>query len=102
MAQDACLKPSTLQEIKQHRTTALRRLWLPYSKICDELSFDDEVVVRGESYETKTVFFFGLYSGFFRSKNMLCVVGKVASVLKVNISYVLVVMHLVIQVQSFT
>jgi len=67
MTQDACLKSSTLQEIKQHTkddnlqelikvTKAgwsetkgeLSHLVLPYFGIQNELSFDDDVVVRGE------------------------------------------------------
>ena len=69
MTQDACLKPWTLQEVKQHiaNDDSLQELikvskasWpetkgelshciLPYFGICDELSVDDDVVVRGES-----------------------------------------------------
>ena len=68
MTQDACLKPSTLQEIKQHTAKddslqelikvikvgwpetkgELSHLVLPYFGIRDELSVDDDVVVRGE------------------------------------------------------
>ena len=63
-----CLKPSTLQEIKQHTAKddslqelikvikagwpetkgELSHLVLPYFGIRDELSVDDDVVVRGE------------------------------------------------------
>ena len=69
MTQDACLKPSALQEIKQHKAKddslqelikvikagwpktkgELSHLVLPYFGIRDELSIDDDVVVRGES-----------------------------------------------------
>ena len=68
MTQDACLKPSTLQEIKQHTAKddslqelikvikagwpktkgELSHLVLPYFGIRDELSVDDDVVVRRE------------------------------------------------------
>ena len=68
MTQDACLKPSTLQEIKQHTAKddslqelikvtkagwpktkgELSHLVLPYFGIRDKLSVDDDVVVRGE------------------------------------------------------
>ena len=69
MTHDACLRPSTLQEIKQHtaKDNSLQELikvikagWpetkgelsylvLPYFGIRDELSVDDDMVVRGES-----------------------------------------------------
>ena len=69
MTQDACLRRSTLQEIKQHtvKDNSLQELikvikagWpetkgelsylvLPYFGIRDELSVDDDMVVRGES-----------------------------------------------------
>jgi len=68
MMQDACLKPSTLQEIKQHTAKddslqelikvikagwpktkeELSHLVLPYFGIRDELSGDNDVVVREE------------------------------------------------------
>ena len=68
MTQDVCLKPSTLQEIKQHTAKddslqelikviktgcpetkgELSHLVLPYFGIRDELSVDDDVVFRGE------------------------------------------------------
>ena len=68
MMQDACLKPSTLHEIKQHtaKDDSLQELikvikagWLKtkrhyshlalqYFGICEELSVDDDVVVREE------------------------------------------------------
>jgi len=68
MKQDACLKPSTLQEIKQHtskddslqelikvikagwpeRKGELPHLVLPHFRIRDKLSVDDDVVVRRE------------------------------------------------------
>ena len=68
MMRGACLKPSTLQEIKQHTAKddslqelikvikagwlktkrQLSHLTLQYFVICEELSVDDDVVVRGE------------------------------------------------------
>ena len=73
MTQDACLKPSTIQKIKQHTAKddslqelikvikagwpktkgELSHLILLYFGIRDELSVDDDVVVRGEISDPK-------------------------------------------------